>query len=792
MKPSPLFGLKCVLVASVLLISFSLRAVPGDEHWDVQFGWPGPGQTTDSIVAHNGQLYTSGASTTLTNVPLIVWDGWQWSPRAQFYGPSTVIVYDLAFVGDTLYAAGNFTNVNGIAAGGLAKWDGVNWTSVNGFKGTVTGLTVDGANLYVSGIFTNPAVGGAIATNIAYWDGSAWNALGNGLGSVSGSSVHAVAVKDGQVYAAGTFTNSGSQLITNLAVWNGATWSAVGGGVNSFGLVSLAFNGNDLYVGGAFSLAGSTSANLIARWDGTNWFALGTGLSGTEVLSLNTFGGSVYVTGLFTTAGGVHATNVAVWNGSTWAGLGSGFGAQNGTRVYSNGTNVLVGGNFLFAGNLIANGLAAWDGNGWSAIGTPGRINGVNTVVQAFAGTPTNLFVGGSFSAVGQTNASLVAHFDGANWSPMGSGVALSSSAAVVNALAMDDSNNVYVGGSFTFAGSVSTIDIARWDGTNWYPLGNGPGGTVATITVRPDGVYASGAPQSGLNYSGPFFLRWDGTNWNSVIVYNPNDTFDLFPITDTSIGFAAVAFQDTNIYIGGHFSITWHDPSLTVFTNCPNIMRFDGTYARIVGTGLNSNVVAMTVLGTNLYVAGLFTNAGGVTASHIAMWDGNTWWPVGSGVVGNGTVDALTTMGTNLYAGGTFTNMGGVPARRIAKWDGNTWSALGSGVSATVLELYSSGSNLYAGGTLRAAGNMPSEFLGLWNDQVSFKTPQLSNAAWMGNGQFRARVYSVSGTTNVIEATTNFSSWTPVMTNSIGNFDVTDAAAGNYPRRFYRARLVP
>ncbi|HEY2082121.1 MAG TPA: hypothetical protein VGI88_05005, partial [Verrucomicrobiae bacterium] len=250
--------MRTVAAALLLMTSVSSRAISGDEHWDNQFGWPGPGQVTDSIAVHNGRIYTSGAGSTTTNVALIVWDGWQWSPEAQFIGPSTVIVYDLAFIGDTLYAAGNFTNVNGITAGGLAKWDGVNWTTVNNFKGTITCLTVDGANLYASGIFTNPAAGGAIATNIAYWDGSSWNALGNGLGSVSGSSVRATAVKNGQVYAAGTFTNSGPQLVTNVAVWNGSTWSAVGGGISGFGVSSLTFNGNDLYAGGAFSQAGST------------------------------------------------------------------------------------------------------------------------------------------------------------------------------------------------------------------------------------------------------------------------------------------------------------------------------------------------------------------------------------------------------------------------------------------------------------------------------------------------------------------------------------------------------
>ena len=70
--------------------------------------------------------------------------------------------------------------------------------------------------------------------------------------------------------------------------------------------------------------------------------------------------------------------------------------------------------------------------------------------------------------------------------------------------------------------------------------------------------------------------------------------------LTIPNIGMDAVAFQDTNIYVGGHLSITWHDPNdVSIATNCMNILRFDGHhYARIVGLGLDSNVVAMATLG--------------------------------------------------------------------------------------------------------------------------------------------------------------------------------------------------
>ena len=35
-------------------------------------------------------------------------------------------------------------------------------------------------------------------------------------------------------------------------------------------------------------------------------------------------------------------------------------------------------------------------------------------------------------------------------------------------------SNQVFVGGSFSWAGNSNIYGVARWDGTNWYALGNG------------------------------------------------------------------------------------------------------------------------------------------------------------------------------------------------------------------------------------------------------------------------------------------------------------------------------
>jgi hypothetical protein len=432
----------------------------------------------------------------------------------------------------------------------------------------------------------------------------------------------------------------------------------------------------------------------------------------------------------------------------------------------------------------------------WNQVGTPGRVEGISSTVGALATDGTNLYAGGYFIAAGQTSAGYIARFDGNNWYPLGSGVAGQGS-FVVNALLVNaiviKGNNLYAGGTFTQAGGGPAAQIASWDGTNWHALGGGPGGLVAALAVQSNYLYAAGAPALSSSYGSPFFVRWDGSSWQNPMQFTAGSFFPIL-MSDTVIGMDAIAVLGTNIFLGGHFSFYQCDDTLQICTNCNNILRFDGTYCWVLGAGpdcgLNGNVVAMATLGTNLYVAGNFTTAGAVPVSRIAKWDGANWSDVGGGVVGRGNILALTAMGGNLYAGGSFTNLGGVAARALAKWDGTHWSALGSGLSASAMALLGTGNDLYVGGGFRVAGDKTSACIGRWNDQINFDRPQLINPARLTNGQFRVRLVGISGITNLIQASTNLSSWTPVLTNSTGIYDFTDAASTNFVRRFYRALL--
>jgi hypothetical protein len=122
----------------------------------------------------------------------------------------------------------------------------------------------------------------------------------------------------------------------------------------------------------------------------------------------------------------------------------------------------------------------------------------------------------------------------------------------------------------------------------------------------------------------------------------------------------------------------------------------------------LNSSVFAIAVAGTNIYVGGTFTNAGGIAnADYIARWDGAAWHALGPGL--NSSVSAIAVTGTDVYVGGAFTDAGGDPnADRIARWDSAAWRALGPGLNSTVYAVATAGSHVYVGGGFTDAGGDP------------------------------------------------------------------------------------
>jgi hypothetical protein len=341
-------------------------------------------------------------------------------------------------------AAPRFAHVPQSPTAGVddANWD--SRLSTLGTNGAVRGMLWDGTYLYIGGSFTQ--VGGVPANFVARWDGRSWSALGSG----TNNAVWTFASDGTNLYVGGTFTAAGGSPANRIARWNGSTWSNLGTGLGPAGSVvfSLVWEGSNLYAGGSFTTAGGSPANRVARWNGSSWSALaGGGFTNGAVRALAWDGSNLYAGGTFNTP----ISSIARWDGTAWNTLGTGVN-NNVFALAWDGSGLFAGGNFTTAGGSPASRVARWDGANWSALG-----GGVNGAVQALAWTGSNLYVTGGFTSPG----SRIAMWDGSAWNTLGSGLNNTGFALAWDEDSLVDS--LYVGGDFTTAGTYAAPRVARW-----------------------------------------------------------------------------------------------------------------------------------------------------------------------------------------------------------------------------------------------------------------------------------------------------------------------------------------
>jgi hypothetical protein len=170
------------------------------------------------------------------------------------------------------------------------------------------------------------------------------------------------------------------------------------------------------------------------------------------------------------------------------------------------GPAIYAGGDFISAGGVAASNIAKWDGASWTPVGS-GTFDIVSALVAFDDGSGSALYAGGFFTIAGGVAANHIAKWDGVSWAPVGTGLD-----GDVRALAVFDDGSgpaLYAGGAFTTAGGVAAKYVARWDGTSWAPLGAGTNSEVRALAVFNDrtgpalhvGGSFSSVPDSGDSY---------------------------------------------------------------------------------------------------------------------------------------------------------------------------------------------------------------------------------------------------------------------------------------------------
>ena len=583
----------------------------------------------------------------------------------------------------------------------------------SGADGTILTVARHGSNVYVGGFFS--MAGSANATNVARWDGTDWHPLGPGLGIADGSLVvayvYSLATDGANLYAGGSFTNSGSLAITSSVVrWvlpdgqDGRTgrWESVG---NLRGLPAhLSIHNGMLYAAGSLAIPGDTNTYGVARWDGSSWDTLGSKVSGCAdlacyagVANLVVVGSDIYVGGEFGSIGGVSANAVASFRTGTtqtgkWEAMGGGFTDPNGQVLVSGITahngQIYASGIFTNSGGVALQNMAVWNGSAWSPFG------GGNDEVRRILSDGTHLYAVGDFTMIGGTSANRAARWSSqtGTWEPLAEGL----TTGVFDAVLTD--GELLASGSFVSAGKASVAGIARWGPSaqgqsEWSALNSGrqngmnlPLGVVRAFDVFDGALYAGGDFIGANGRQQNRIARWSGTNWSGL---------GAGIIGPSAHRVRAISHVGNDLYAGG------------TFTNAggviaSNVARWDGANWHALGSGVNSNVHAMADLGGQLLVGGAFTMAGGVTANRLAVWNGQSWFQSGNV---NSNVNAIAIRPDGLpVIGGAFTMINGAPAYKVAEFTwGAGWHGLPAGAmspAGNVTALVLMGDDLYVGGS--------------------------------------------------------------------------------------------
>ncbi len=714
--------------------------IPGaDSYLEALVEWDrdGPGPERPQLIA--GGTFARAGSVQANFIAR--WDGDQWNALGVGMSSQVEALATWDRDGDgpqsaLLVAGGYFTTAGGMNANHIALWNGETWEALgSGTDGVVTSLSSwdpDGSGpqhavLVAGGTFT--IAGGLSSSNIAIWNGSSWQAVGSGTNgwvrSLASWDPDGLGPLSPLLVAGGSFTTAGGASANRIATWNGATWQPVGGGLNN-GVECVTVWDPDgcgpqsvkLIAAGGFTSAGGVSANGIAAWSGASWQALGSGMSppaSRAVTTLDPDGSGpqadvLIATGDFASAGGMPANRIARWDGLSWQTLGSGLDTRAEALAswdpdgLGPQTALLGAGGYIgIAGGIGVASVALWNGSAWMALGA-----GVNKTAYALANWDSDgsgprsarLVAGGEFMSAGGIGAAHVAVWDGLSWQSLGAGI--QGPFAIVYALTSFDSDGngpqlplLIAGGSFDSAGGASAHNVAAWNGSSWQALGAGTDGSVRALTTwDPDGS----GPQDRLLIAGGYFgmagavsettiAAWNGAAWQALGAGIGSQVLALTAWDPDGPG-----AQNALLIAGGLFGLPGQPNA--------NIARWDGVSWQPLGGGLGGEVDALTVwdpdgpgpLNPLLVAGGGFTSAGGVSANHVAAWNGSSWQPFGNGVMINGVLalvgwdaDGPGPQFNVLVAGGSFTTAGGATASRIALWDGAAWQSLESGMTSNV-----------------------------------------------------------------------------------------------------------
>lgn len=641
-----------------------------------------------------------------------------WYDNFSRVGLLSAISYAIAFDSDGHMWISTIGYQTGLEAPRLKKWDGRSWIYKDpGFDHNITAMVFDeNNNLYVGGTFQN--IGELEAAHVAMYDGEQWHSLGSGLDRTGSQNpqVRSLRIHDGNLYVGGIFDQAGGVGLNNIARWDGNQWSALSG----LAMVQNAHVNDMIVLDDVLWMATQNADfnNGLIRYDlAANQLLdplIGSISAGHHhVYSLSSGpDGKVYFSGNFTSISGQPIVHVGYYDTveNKFQPMGDG-AAHHGiefVRAHENG-NVFVAGNFTQIDGIDARYVAMWNGTDWHDLdgGLQGKRNLSNPQQLTWAEPKDlaidpdgNLYVAGRYIGAGDKIVYRIARWDGEQWHALGKGLGGSLffdiQSGTTNAFFESQTGEILVAGTgaFSFGGKIMR-SISAWDPEqeNWSALGGGLVGNVYTIFEDEEGAIYSGGSFSDIfgDNTGSRIARFDGEQWHGL--------------GDGLGGTVRSLIKDRNgtLYAGGIGSgISFHKLTGETWESVPSSI-----------SGGNVNALALNPDGDIILGGGFNSINGDENFRKIAIWDGEEFHPLASGIQGTGIVYDITftVLGEPVIAGNFSIDTDEGDNHGVAVFRNGQWQALGEAISLGNIYALATGPR----GEIFAGGNFRHDTIGDW-----------------------------------------------------------------------------
>ncbi len=268
--------------------------------------------------------------------------------------------------------------------------------------------------------------------------------------------------------------------------------------------------------------------------------------------------------------------------------------------------------------------------------------------VRALARMPNgDLVAGGDFVFADRSRTNHIARWNGTEWLPLGAGFD-----QAVTSLAVLPNGDLIAGGMFNQSGSTPVGRVARWTGSAWAPLGGGTDGLVEALAVLPNGDLIAGGTFAHAGAAAiPLVARWDGLTWSSLGA-------GLTPVSPGSAVIDLTVTPNGDVHAVGYFGVAGSS-SLSAYVS------FDGT---------TWNDHTLTLLDFPDHAVAR-PNGHVLLSSTTAVYEFDGTVTTQLGTASNLTALTVDPAGNPIVSSSLF---GGYPQSRLFQWSGATWVSFG------------------------------------------------------------------------------------------------------------------